>query len=429
MIQPSSVRAPRSMPRARRPVPPFVCGALCGLLIAPGCGAPVSPAAPRPAAESAAIIGGVNDPQDPGVVLLVGRSAQSLSLCTAEVLSPHVVLTAAHCVNPAVIGKGVTFQIFLGSDFNNKAQAANAANFVKVASTHFDARFNINDLQGGHDVAVVITAAPLAIPPLPLNRAGLDANDQGAAVRLVGFGTSRGNDQNGVTAGTRRQTTTQLNSFDNLLLEFVDPQHLTCEGDSGGPAFLTKNGVEVIAGITSFGDQGCQHYGYDTRVDAYLSFIDPYIAANDPGQGMNPQPTVDLGSAGGPDLARSGAADLAAGGAGLRLDGGASGGPGTGAVGDACKAHADCRSGTCAFTGTAAGYCTARCTPGGSDCPAGLTCGQIDGASYCVEPSPGGGGCRAAGPLAQARGATPAASWVLLLVAIGRLRRRRRRGC
>ena len=45
----------------------------------------------------APIIGGVTDTADPAVVLLYANSG---SICTATVISPTVLLTAAHCVSP-----------------------------------------------------------------------------------------------------------------------------------------------------------------------------------------------------------------------------------------------------------------------------------------------------------------------------------------
>ena len=303
-----------------RALPGLLPGALVLLFV--GC-APA--AAPVLQGSSRPIIGGVADPQDPAIVLLVGTARRTLSLCTAEVISPHVVLTAAHCVDPAVIGKGVTYQVFTGADYNDPAQYNNGANYIGVASTQFDPLFDVGNLQGGHDVGLVVTSQAIGIAPLPLNRAPLVNADNGSAFRLVGYGVNAGTDTGGVSAGTKRQTTSTLFSYDDLFLEFKDPKHLTCEGDSGGPALLTRNGVELIAGITSFGDQGCTQAGFETRVDSYLDLIDSVVAAAE-GGGRAP----DLGVVAAPDLAATGGGDgtgLVGGGGGGRqptFDGGLS---------------------------------------------------------------------------------------------------------
>src|SRR6267142_4741929 len=62
-----------------------------------------------PASEPAQpIIGGTNDTGDPSIVLLIAqpKGSQGAGLCTASLISPHVLLTAAHCVDPAVITQG-----------------------------------------------------------------------------------------------------------------------------------------------------------------------------------------------------------------------------------------------------------------------------------------------------------------------------------
>jgi MYXO-CTERM domain-containing protein len=135
-------------------------------------------------------------------------------------------------------------------------------------------------------------------------------------------------------AGVKRQTSTVLSDFSDLLVHFSDGQHETCNGDSGGPAFMTIDGQEVIVGLTSFGDATCTQGGFDTRLDAVVSFIDPFIQANDPnaansqnGSGTPIPPT-------GPQPAQS--------------NGGTATRPANGhATGDACVHDADCASNVC----------------------------------------------------------------------------------
>ena len=66
---------------------------------------------------------------------------------------------------------------------------------------------------------------------------------------------------------------------------YREPGQNTCNGDSGGPAFADNgNGELLVAGVTSYGDFGCHDFGVDTRVDAYLDFLD----IQDGGTGENP---------------------------------------------------------------------------------------------------------------------------------------------
>ena len=47
----------------------------------------------------------------------------------------------------------------------------------------------------------------------------------------------------------------------------------TCSGDSGGPLFLTRNGVTYVGGATSFGDESCTDFGCSTSISAFAGWI------------------------------------------------------------------------------------------------------------------------------------------------------------
>ena len=230
--------------------------------------------------------------------------------------------------------------------------------------THFNADFNVKDLQGGNDIAVVITVDPLDMTPLTMNRTPIDQAMVGTPVRFIGYGVTAISTTND-TSGIKRQVTTSLAGFDDLLLQFNDGRHITCEGDSGGPAMMKIDGQnEVIAGITSFGDQGCMMFGADTRVDVFAdTFVQPFIDQFDPPP--PPPPAVP-----GPD------------------------GFIPGEIGATCTMDSDCKAHTCALTGDS-GYCTATCDPTQADsCPANTHCGTIGTDPYCLRAgTSGGNGC------------------------------------
>src|SRR4051794_37673594 len=91
----------------------------CCLLV--GCGSAASAGdgfAPDPTGEGDdAIIGGTTDNGDPSVVALFAHQpgATSGSLCTGTVISSTKVLTAAHCVDPRVVGAGNVFEVLTGT--------------------------------------------------------------------------------------------------------------------------------------------------------------------------------------------------------------------------------------------------------------------------------------------------------------------------
>ena len=230
------------------------------------------------------ILSGTTDTTDTSVVALIifpVGDTQEYAACSGSVVSPHVILTAAHCLDPAVIGSAIDHvSIFLGDDFSDPTQQSNPANLVTVSSYSFDPQFMPGSTTGGHDIGAVVATDPLSLTPMPMNRSSLGSSDIGSAVVAVGFGQSDGT--NTMSAGPRRSIDTTIFGVDD---EHIILDDVICEGDSGGPTLLMKNGATVIAGVHSFtSSDDCVGTGDDTRVDVYgPSFIDPIINQADPG--------------------------------------------------------------------------------------------------------------------------------------------------
>ncbi len=237
--------------------------------------------APEPTGSaSAPILGGALDAADTSVVALLIFSAngpQDDSECSGTVVSPHVILTAAHCLSPEVAGPIDHVTIFLGTDSDDPVQLADPTLNVAVAETHYDSDFSAGGTT--HDIGAVVAASDLALAPIPLRRDSLGDGDLGAAVHVVGYGESTGADL--TSSGQRRSMDAKIFSVDDSHLGLDD---VICFGDSGGPTFLTKDGVVQIAGIHSFGPpDNCVGIGEDTRVDRYTSFVDSIVSSADPG--------------------------------------------------------------------------------------------------------------------------------------------------
>ena len=201
------------------------------------------------------IIGGAADGADPAVVVIYLNQPGHADgqLCTGEVISPHVVLTAAHCAggaDPSVTN--MLFRVYLGSDFG----AATTATMLPASAAHYHPDFDASNLGAGSDVGVIVLrdALPATLVPLPFNRASMDAGFDGRTVRFVGYGLDNATTQTG--GGIKRATTTTLTNHTSLLLHFSDGTHETCNGDSGGPALMTLDGRDTIVGLTSYGDVG-----------------------------------------------------------------------------------------------------------------------------------------------------------------------------
>ena len=219
----------------------------------------------------AAIVASEDDPGDPAVLEIFVNGAPD---CTGSLVSPHVVLTAAHCVSDLAAGDVVA--VFTGADDARRTDGQ----LVPVKEAHFHPDYDRNTDRA--DLGVMILGSPLAIAPLPYNRQPLDESFLGKPVRRVGFGDSTVPVETR-RMGRRRQTTSPLLSFDKDWINVANTDKSQCYGDSGGPVLMVINGVETLVGIDSFQPNSpCDSANGNTRVDGLADFVDPYVAANDP---------------------------------------------------------------------------------------------------------------------------------------------------
>lgn len=267
---------------------PTTAALLASAFAVPGCSAPPTPEGTAEVRE--AIVGGVADTGDPAIVMVyaIKDDHSGGTLCTGTVVSPHVVATAAHCVVPEMIAAllGTTqyhFTVFLGTDNNDPVQYNDPSNFVAVKLASFDPGYSSQNSPPVHDVGAVVTETALTIPPIPVNRTALAPEWVGKGARIVGYGRSIANSD--ASSAVRKQASISILGITPETLTFGEGGPGTCEGDSGGPLLITRNGVESLAGIHSYGDmKTCTGTSYEMRADVDLvPFVDPIVAANDPG--------------------------------------------------------------------------------------------------------------------------------------------------
>ncbi len=236
-----------------------------------------------PAALRQAIIDGVpdTDPAHMAVVAIWDEAA----LCSGTLIAPRVVLTAGHCLYRR---DGTRFQAIFGNE-------TQAAPMRKVIAARLHPEYEPYSLI--NDIALLYLAepAPDGILPIPALPAGLSLthDDVGGPLVFSGFGRNELGqftrkltvtgvlgfvcDDEGSCSGLGRPAAVNTICYDQ---ELGGP----CFGDSGGPAFVTRDGVEYVAGITSYGDWRCAEYGCSTQVDRFDEFIQSFLNATK-GQG------------------------------------------------------------------------------------------------------------------------------------------------
>lgn len=246
--------------------------------------------------SSSAIVGGSADTTTSGVVMVyIHAKAQGGGWgdCSGTVISPHVVLTAAHCVDAALVGLGsdAVYQIYVGHDIYAKPSASD---FYAVQATIADPAFIPQAIASkGHDVGVVVTNEALPITPVPFART-IDASIIGQTARLVGYGETDPTDAS--SDGVRQSGTTTIAKLDDHEVITADQLPSGCEGDSGGALLTTIDGHETVVGVISHGTaiENCGGASITERTDIETDFLDPILAQYDPAP-----PTSDAGGDGG----------------------------------------------------------------------------------------------------------------------------------
>lgn len=234
--------------------------------------------------ELARIIGGV--PALPGeyneccLIGVKNLSGTYRWFCTGVLVSPRVVITAAHCIQG-----GGAYVVSLNT--NEQTQIREVIPTRKVIVHPQYSIFN--------DLAVLVLQHDSVTQPVPLaTTADINAADE---VELVGFGND---DPFGSTGfglkrkvsvdmvSIRRSPDEDLNQAEATFgyesdLEFVagGKGFDTCTGDSGGPVYILGNGHRSVAGLTSRATDNahypCGDGGIYTRVDVHRQFIESFF--------------------------------------------------------------------------------------------------------------------------------------------------------
>jgi hypothetical protein len=269
--------------------------ALPALLFLPRCD-PVAPGDHGPRFESSSaplkeghqmIVSGAPAPLDSAVFFLEVTTARGVATCSAALITPDILLTAAHCVTgqfgpidcrTARLSEALSVDHFRVSNEPDLTGApAPTWNFPEIAEVrivHSDA------LLCGHDIALLRlstplateVATPLAVPQEPW----LDVLPEERTYSALGYGSVH---PSGTGEKTRRsasplealctskdeceaQAVLGAAGAEGLPAPEIAPgewigQGAGCPGDSGGPALDTSRQTPGIVGVLSRGHADC----------------------------------------------------------------------------------------------------------------------------------------------------------------------------
>lgn len=239
---------------------------LAALLVAASCGDPSL------SVMAKAIVDGRPDPRHPAVGWLT--TGNQTAHCTATVIAPRFALTAAHCLLPAALDL-----ILDGVKVSIRRKIVHPR-YEEGAPGHTPSSFDIALIELAEEVSGIEPAVLAATPPRV-----------GERLLIVGFGkTNAALDDYGV----KRVAETEIVAVTAQTLWLGAAHQMrptTCSGDSGGPSFVVRDGVEQLIGVHSTSEgapASCIGVGEDLRVDVFAGWIEARGEHRAPGEEGDP---------------------------------------------------------------------------------------------------------------------------------------------
>ena len=187
-------------------------------------------------------------PGGPASVLALSFTREGRPICSATLLAPNAILTAAHCVMPA---------------FSNLFARTSNGTTVRIihrwVATDFVSEGDTND------IAVAQTDEPIDGPLFRID-------DQDPAIdsllRVAGWGDD-GTGQRLAHAGTAR-----IDKIGPNRIWLSSAPSLPCSGDSGGPAYMeTSSGLALVA-IHVAGNGACSGPAIEIPLSPHRLFVE-----------------------------------------------------------------------------------------------------------------------------------------------------------
>ncbi len=279
------------------------------------------------APQTDSIVGGRDESAFVPVGALIATAPDGTYLgayCTATLIRPHWLITAAHCVIDS-FDDGAGGQQPLGLKYFFIGEDSRPANgelpqgaFVRVAEEIINPAYDPTSTSTLSDLALIRLYDEVRdVAPYPLDLSGVAPGD---SLHYVGFGFDESYDP--ANAGRKRSTDLNVAPSPNLVQPswFASYRFGTniCFGDSGGPALRNTGGAWYVVAINSavfgtnpdLGQGPCDAGSLQVRVDFHAEWIasvlpnvskykcdglyDCLVACTDPNNAACSQGCVDL---------------------------------------------------------------------------------------------------------------------------------------
>ncbi len=186
-------------------------------------------------------------------------------LCTATLIAPSMVLTAAHCIYQD--------EHFPTNDFDSEAYSLVFADPNGTQTAYDSVRVHALPKADVYDDVVIIELSSIVnIPAMPI-MSNVTAANLGNNVGLVGYGELKPGDTSSL--GVMHISGTNLDGLSSNQIEYGSTQTSTsCFGDSGGPVVHERtDGTYELAGVVHGGSAACNGAAYASRADIHNDWI------------------------------------------------------------------------------------------------------------------------------------------------------------
>ena len=223
-------------------------------------------------ASSSAVVGGSAASASMGSSVAFIADTQSDIACTGTVISPLIVLTAAHCVEDLTTGllaPASAFQVVTGRlDWTDPA----SGQLLDVSRVIVNPGYTLTTF--GTDAALLVLASPTAAPAIALATPADSALlDPGTVASFEGWGDTSGSSSAAPTVLQTGSTVVQSSTYcaaadgsdeisfdpsvDVCTLDTANHVTAVCHGDSGGPLIVETSSGPIEIAVTSRGDADC----------------------------------------------------------------------------------------------------------------------------------------------------------------------------
>lgn len=203
--------------------------------------------------------------------------SENTIFCTGTLISETAVVTAAHCLTDLPFKPQIGFGLEA-----TKSEVVKIKSF-KINPDYIDLENNEEEENKSppSDIAVIRLAdkAPKSAQVAPVMQLKSDLVVSEEFV-LAGFGMTNPFSDDG--AGVLRTVSTKIKVTKKEFKEIEfggHPGKSACMGDSGGPAFVRRNGKLHLTGVTSRGSSLCDEEGVYTDIRYFNHWISKELAS------------------------------------------------------------------------------------------------------------------------------------------------------